>query len=131
MTPSNKKSKLGKLDSLIQFDILTEMKIFEIFGLHWKKDKQYFEVEMPKTAVEWRVYVKRRFLIFVPMEKLPKIKNIHYSFPFPFGIWSHRTITWEDGKREHNKIKTTARFPLANKYDIAEDYFVLAKKLGK
>jgi hypothetical protein len=128
MTPKNKKSALGMLDSSIQFNIL--VKRLEVFGLHWKKDKRYFEVDMPETGVEWRSYIKRKFWIFVPIEKLPKIKHLHYSFPYPFGIWSHRTITWEDGKRKQYKFKSAAGL-LANKYDVAEDYIAFREKLLK
>lgn len=112
-------------------------KEIEPFGFHWKEDKKrvfggYFEVDMPGTGVKWKTYVTKNHWIFVPEGKLPTIKHIHYSFPFALGIWFHRTILWEDGRKTHEKFTFRSGAPLTlRKYDITKDYLALKEKLLK
>jgi len=112
-------------------------KEIEPLGFHWKEDKKrrfggYFEVEMPRTNAKWKAYITKNHWIFTPEDKLPTIKHIHYSFPFAFGIWFHRTIQWEDGRKEHKKFDFKSGAPLTlRKYDIIEDYLALKEKLSR
>jgi len=128
-----RKSALAMLRESILFNLLTRR--LEALGFHWKEDKRkpaggYFEVYMPGTGCEWRSYVSKGYWIIVPLEKLPGVKQIHYSFPFPLGIWFHRTILWEGRGKAHNKFKIRTTF-LLRKYDIIKDYLELKKQLSE
>ena len=101
------------------------IKIIRPLGYSWIKGgkKSHLEVDMAYTSgIEWRGYVAERYLILVPMDNVPFVKQIHYSFPFPFGIWLHRTIQWNDGRTTHERLKGSLSTFMNRKYDISKDY---------
>lgn len=132
MSRKSKRSALRKVSESFLFRFLTER--FdplqrEPLGLKWNRDKDYFEVDLPETGIKWIAMLTPKYWLFKPVEKLPGIKEIHYNLPYPFGIWFHRTILSEDGKKTRNRLRS-ARF-FGTKYDMAEDYVALRKKLLK
>lgn len=131
MKRKSDKAALDMLSDSVLFRLMREL--MKPLGYHWYEDKRkraggYFEVDMPGTGIKWRSFVDRNYMFYVPMENPPKVKDIHYSFPFPFGIWFHRTIVWEDGKKTHKQFRTTKTF-LLRKYDIITDYLALKEKM--
>lgn len=132
MSQKSKRSALRKVSESSLFRFLTErLGLFrrEPLGLRWNRDTGYFEVDLPETGVKWIAMLTPKYWLFKPVEKLPGIREIHYNLPYPFGIWFHRTILSEDGKKTHNRMRT-AGFS-GTKYDMAEDYVALRKKLLK
>jgi len=114
------------------FRVIT--RIIEPLGYDWIKagKKSHFEVDMAYTlGIEWRGYIRERYLILVPMENVPFVKQIHYSFPFPFGIWLHRTIQWNDGRTTHERLKGSLSTFMNRKYDISKDYLKFRKRQFK
>lgn len=110
------KEKIG----LAMFRVLA--KSIEPSGFHWKEGRPFFDVYMSFTpGVRWRAYITRNYWIFVPLDKIPSVKNLHYSFPFPLGIWFHRTVTWEDGSKTHYRAPRLFPF-FVRLYDLARDY---------
>ena len=115
---STLKEKIG----IAMFRVLA--KSVEHGGFHWKEGqaRPYFDVYMHFTpGIRWKAYMTKNYWIFVPLDKIPSVKNIHYSFPFPFGIWFHRTVTWKDGSKTH--CRAPRLFPFfVRPYDLARDY---------
>ena len=119
------KEKIG----LAMFRVLT--KSIEHGGFLWKEDQErpYFDVDMHFTpSVHWRAYITKNYWIFVPLDKMPYVKNVHYSFPFPLGIWFHRTVTWEDGSKTHYRAPRLFPF-FVRPYDLARDYLEFKKRV--
>jgi len=121
--PRQKKPKndsvLDRLYQSAMFRVL--IKIIRPLGYSWIKDgkKSHLEVDMAYTpGIEWRGYIRKRYLILVPMENVPFVKQIHYSFPFPFGIWLHRTIQWNDDRITHERLNGSLSTFTNRKYDI-------------
>ena len=106
--------------------------LFPLF--HWKEDKKspfggYFEFDTPfSPGVKWRSYITRKYWIFVPLDNMPLVKHVHYSHPFPVGIWFHRTVIWENGRKTHDRFGFKAAITLRI-LDIAKDYVGFKKKI--
>ena len=135
MGKKRKTSPLRNLRRSILFRLVRGRLNFEPMGLHWIQDMRepiggYFDVDMPETGVQWKAVLSKRYWIYEPLVKLLGIKHIHYSFPYLLGIWLHRTIIWEDGHKTHDRLEGRARY-IGNKYDIAEDFIALKKKLSE
>jgi hypothetical protein len=129
MPQRSKRSAIKKATESFRFRFLTGFLHKEPIGLHWRKDKNRFDVYMPHSNIKWMAELTPRYMLFKPIEKLPGVKEIHYNFPFLFGIWPHRTVVWADGKKTHSRINNT--WLIANKYDVEDDYAVFKKTLSK
>ena len=130
MSQKSKRSGLRKVGESSLFRFLTERFApfrREPLGLKWNRGMGYFEVDLPETGVKWIAVLTPKYWLFKPVEKLPGIREIHYNLPYPFGIWFHRTILSEDGKKTRNRLRD-ARFS-GTKYDMAKDYIALRKVL--
>ena len=134
--PRQKKPKndsvLDRLYQSAMFRVL--IKIIRPLGYGWIKDgkKPHFEVDMAYTPdIAWRGYVTERHLILVPMDNVPFVKHIHYSFPFVFGIWLHRTVHWDDGRKTRERFSGSLSPFFNRKYDISKDYLKFRKRQFK
>lgn len=125
-------SVLDRLYQSAMFQVL--MRIIRPLGWSWIKDdkKPYLEVDMAYTpGIAWKGYIARRYLILVPIDTVPFVKQVHYSFPFPFGIWLHRTIHWNDGRKTRERLNGSLSTFLNRKYDISIDYLEFRKRQFK
>jgi hypothetical protein len=132
--PKRNNKVLDSMSKSVLFEVIKAT--VEPFGFHWKENAKspaggYFEVDMPGTGVEWRSYITKNHWIITPLERLPNVNQVHYSFPFPTGIWFHRTIVWKDGRKTHGKFEFKSRAPFTlRKFDIIKDYLALREKLS-
>lgn len=125
-----KDSFSSRLYRSAMFQVLT--KIIKPQGYRWIEDakRPYFEVDMAYTpGIAWRAYIGRKHLIFVPLERIASVKQVHYSFPFTFGIWFHRTVAWQDGRVTHTRFRRIASPFFDRRYDIAKDYLEFKKNV--
>jgi len=76
-------------------------------------------------GIKWKMVRTKRHLIFTPDCRIKGIKNIHYTFPLPLGIWMHKTVVWESGRKEHRRVSMFAR-----KFDFAKDFLKYKSKYG-
>ena len=102
---------------------------------HWKEDEKsplggYLEVRMLLTPdIKWKSVINTRYWFFYPLEKIPLVKNIHYSFPFPLGVWIHRTVVWEDRRKTRHSFRFKSL--KVSLRDIAKDYLEFKEKVLK
>ncbi|HML03691.1 MAG TPA: hypothetical protein VK487_10045 [Candidatus Bathyarchaeia archaeon] len=77
-------------------------------------------------GIKWKMVRNKNQLVFTPEYKLKSIKNIHYTFPLPVGVWMHKTVLWENGRKEHIKISMLTR-----PFDMAKDFLKCKEKYGQ
>ena len=91
-----------------------------------KGSRGIYDVKMKFTpGIKWKMVRTKKHLVFTPVFKLKGIENIHYTFPLPVGVWMHRTIIWENGNKEHLRIKMSTRL-----FDMAKDFLEYKNKYG-
>jgi len=138
-SPRQKKPEdVSVLDRLYQsamFQVLMKItKILRPLGWSWIKDdkKPYLEVDMAYTpSIAWKGIIEKRYLILVPLDTVPFVKQVHYSFPYPLTIWLHRTVHWNDGRITRERLKGSLSTFLNRKYDISMDYLEFRKRQFK
>lgn len=92
-----------------------------------KGSRGIYDVEMKFTpGIKWKMVRTKNQLVFTPDFKIKGIKNIHYTFPLPVGVWIHKTVTWENGHKEHTRIKMSTRL-----FDMAKDFLKYKNEYGQ